>query len=172
MASNGCALGSDGKLLDASEIIWHYDTDNDEPMASVTTSSTGQPQPGLSATTLDSFMHQSGCAAYPSTKLIDPDNTMAIKRKTSDASNLNLSHWLCQASPEHGKDKVIDPDITEPDTSPATEPGEDKADTIEPDYTDMEEDISVNLDDAYEKTKALRDADHKVCVQCSTSIID
>jgi hypothetical protein len=105
-------------------------------------------------------------------KLIDPDNAMAIKHKTSDAPNPNPSRWLRQASLEHGEDKATDPDITEPNTSPTTEPGKDKADTTEPDCTDMEEDISVDPYDAYEETKALGDADHKVCVQCSTPIID
>ena len=172
MASNGCALGSDGKLLDASKIIWHYDADDDKPMASATTSLMGQPQPGLSATTLDLFVRRSGRAACPSTKSIDPDNAMAVKRKTSDAPNPNPSRRLRQASPDHGEDKTTYSDITEPDISPATEPGEDKADTTEPDSTDTEEDISVNPDDAYEETKALGDADRKVCVQCSASIID
>jgi hypothetical protein len=141
MALNGCALRSDGKLLDASEIVWHYDTDDNEPMALATTSSTGQPQPGLSATTLDSFVHRSGRAAHPSTKSINLDNAMAVKRKTSDDPNPNPSCWLCQVAPEHGEDKATDPDITELNTSPATEPGEDKADTTEPDCTDTEEDV-------------------------------
>ena len=172
MTSNGCALGSDGKLLDASEIVWHYDADDDEPMASATAPSTGQPQPGHSATTLDLFVRRSGRAARPSTKLIDPDNAMALKHKASDNPNPNPSCRPRQASPEHGEDKVTDPDITEPDASPATVPEEDKADTTEPDCTDTEEVVSVNPDDAYEETKALGDADRKVCVQCSASIID
>jgi hypothetical protein len=164
MALNGCALRSDGKLLNASKIIWHYDTDNDEPMALVTTSLMGQPQPGLSTTTLDSFVYQSGCTACPSTKSIDPDNAMAVKCKTSDDPNLNPSCQLHQVAPEHGEDKATDPDIIEPNTSLTTEPGEDKANTIEPDCTDIEEDISINPDNAYEKTKVLGDADCKVCV--------
>jgi hypothetical protein len=36
----------------------------------------------------------------------------------------------------------------------------------------MEEDVSVDPDNAYEETKVLGDADHKVCVQCSALIID
>jgi hypothetical protein len=172
MALNGYALRSDGKLQDVSEIIWHYDADNDEPMALVTTFLMGQPQPGLSITTLDSFMYQSGCTACPSTKLIEPDNAIAVKCKTSDDPNPNLSCQLHQVAPEHGKDKATDPDITEPNTSLTTEPGEDKANTTEPDCTDMKEDISINPDNAYEETKALGDTDCKVCVQCSASIID
>jgi len=107
MASDGCAIGLDGNLLHKSEIPWVHDPDDDEPMPA-TTSLIVQCQ--LSAMTLDSFITKvppvcrSTCTTYPSTKVIDPDNTMSIKRKQSDASAPNPSRHLHQASLEHEED--------------------------------------------------------------------
>ena len=118
MASDSCAIGTDGNLLDASEIVWFNDPDDDTPIAPTTTSSTGQPQP--SATRLNSSVtraplstHRSTHAARPSTKAINPDNVMAIKHKSSDAYNSNPSRCLHQTSPEHEEeiqDMATDPD--------------------------------------------------------------
>jgi len=49
MASEGCAVGPDGELRDASEIEFFNDPDDDQPIALATTSSTVQPS-------LDSFV--------------------------------------------------------------------------------------------------------------------
>ena len=49
MAPEGCAIGPDGELLDASEIVFFNDPDDDEPIAPATTSLTVQPS-------LDSFV--------------------------------------------------------------------------------------------------------------------
>jgi len=163
MAPNGCAVGPDGKLLDPSQIVWYNDADDDEPMAQATTPSTVQPQPQLSATTLDSFVtkvpppaRRSTRAARPSTKAIDPDNTMAIKRKSSNAPSPNPSCRLRQASPEHNEDEASEPDATVPDPP------------------NTEEDDPVDPGDVYEVTKALGDADRQVCVHISSprSLID
>ena len=54
MASDNCTIGSDGKLLDASHIVWYNDADDDEPMVPAMTSLTAQHQ--VSVTTLDSFI--------------------------------------------------------------------------------------------------------------------
>jgi hypothetical protein len=90
MASDNCAVGPDGKLLDASQIVWFNDPDDDEPMAPATTSSMAQRQHQVSMTMLDSFVTKAPPAARrstraprPSTKAIDPDNIMALKRKPS-----------------------------------------------------------------------------------------
>ena len=153
MAPNGCAVGPDGELLDPSQIIWYNDADNDEPMAQATTPLTAQPQPQLSATTLDSFVtkvpppvRRSTRAACPSAKAIDPDNAMAIKRKSSNAPSPNPSCRLRQASPEHDEDKDSEPDASEPD------------------FPNTEEDDPVGLGDTYQVTKALGDADRQVCM--------
>jgi hypothetical protein len=142
MASDNCALGPDGKLLDASKIPWFNDPDDDEPMASATTSSTNQRQV---TTTLDSFITKAPPAARrstraprPSTKAIDPNNIMNHKRKPSDTA----TGKPCR--PRH--------------TSPVRE----EDDATEPNPTDTEDEDPVDPDIAYEETRALGDADREV----------
>ena len=55
MASDNCAVGPDGKLLDASQMVWFHDLDDHEPMTPATTSSIAQCQVSTT-TTLDSFV--------------------------------------------------------------------------------------------------------------------
>ena len=155
MSSDNCAVGPNGELLDESEITWVHDPDDDKPMAPVTTSSTDQHQ--LSVMTLDFFVTQvppaarrSTRASCLSTKVTDPDNVMALKRKPSpsNTATANPSCRARQASPEHEEDK-------------ATKPGP----------TDTEDNDLVNPDIAYEETKALGNADRKVCVHCSSRVL-
>lgn len=161
MAPEGCAIGTDGKLLDASEIKWFNDPDDDEPMGPVATSSTVQ-------SSLDSFFttaplpappppRRSDRIPRPSTKAIDPDNAMAAKRKTSDVSTSKPNRRLRQASLEHEEDRATEPDATEANLS-------DGSDT-------EDDDDPVNPGEAYEEIKALGDADRKVCVRCPSQII-
>ena len=147
MASDNCALGTDGKLLDASQIHWFNDPDDDEPMASASTSSTTQHPMAQVATMLDSFItnvppaaRRSTRAPRPSTKVIDPDNVMNLKRKPSSSATR----------------KPCRPRLT----SPVHE--EDDAIASELDPTDTEDDNPINPDIAYEETKALGDADREV----------
>jgi len=156
MSSDNCAVGPDGELLDESEIPWVYDPDDDRPMPPATTSSTDQRQ--LSATTLDSFITQvppaacrSTCTSHPSTKVTDPDNVMARKRKPSDSASTNPPRRARQASPEHEEDNATEPEPT--------------------DTEDVQDNDPVNPEIAYEETKALGDADRKVCVQCSSQVL-
>ena len=147
MASDNCAVGPNGNLLDASQIVWFRDPDDDEPMAPAT-SSTAQPQ--VSAMTLDSFVtkvpaaRRSTRAPRPSTKAIDPDNIMALKRKPSNPAPDKPSCRPRHASPDHEVDEATEPDLT-----------------------DSEDDDPVNPDAAYEETKALGDADREVSTHYS-----
>jgi len=156
MPSEGCAIGPGGELLDASEIDWVNDPDDDEPMPMATTSSMAQPSLDSFVMKLPNPTRRSTRAARPSAKAIDPDNAMAIKRKTSDAVAPNPSYCLRHVSPEHEEDKATDSDASEsePDCS-----------------TDMGEDDPVDPCEAYEETKALGDADRKVCARSLSEII-
>ena len=161
MAPDNCAVGPDGQLLDASKITWYNDPDDDTPMAPTTTlPSTVQGRP--SVTTLDSFVtkvapatRRSARAPRPSTKLIDPDNVMTLKRKASDTGT-NPSRRHRQASPEYEEEEATEPDPTPTDT-------EGEPDPIDSDIEDDDEDL-VDSDAAYEETKALGDADREVRV--------
>jgi hypothetical protein len=99
-------------LLDASQIVWFRDPDDDEPMAPATSS---MAQPEVSATMLNSYVtkvpaaRRSTCAPHPSTKVIDPDDIMALKRKPSNPAPNKPSFCPRHASPDHEVDEAIEP---------------------------------------------------------------
>ncbi len=144
MASDNCAVGPNGNLLDASQIVWFNDPDDDKPMAPAT-SSTAQPQ--VSVMMLDSYItkvpavHQSTRAPHPSTKAINPNNIMALKRKPSNPAPNKPSCCPHHASLDHKVDKATEPDLT-----------------------NSEDNNPVDPDAVYEETKALSDADCDVSV--------
>ena len=86
MASDSCAVGPNSTLLEASQIVWFNDPDNDEPIVPATSSVLSAAQPQVSMVTLDSFVTkippatcQSGHAPHLSIKAIDPNNIIAHK---------------------------------------------------------------------------------------------
>jgi hypothetical protein len=92
--SDACALHSNGTLKDASEIIWHFDVDDEAPMSksmvSTTSSSTAVTTPA-STTIHPFFARRSGRTTRPSNHILDPDNTMNLaigKRKASVSHKL------------------------------------------------------------------------------------
>ena len=87
---SGCAVGPDGKLLDANDIVWFEDAESSEPIndttapSSSTTASTstaihpffhGGPAPAPAA--VASGARRSGRAIRPSIRITDPDNAAA-----------------------------------------------------------------------------------------------
>jgi hypothetical protein len=84
---------------------------------------------------------------------------MAIKRKLSNAPSPKPSRRLRLASPVQTS---LEPE--EEDNLP-------DSDATEPDPPDTEEGEPVDPDEAYEETKALGDADRKVCVCLLSQII-
>ena len=156
MASDNCALGTDGKLLDASQIRWFNDPDDDEPMASASTSSTTQRPMAQVATMLDSFITNVPPAAWrstraprPSTKAIDPNNVMNLKRKPSSSATRKPCHPRL-TSPLHEEDDAI---------------------ASEPDPTNTEDNNPINPDIAYEETKALGDTDREVSLSPASPML-
>jgi hypothetical protein len=154
MASDNCAVGSDGNLLDASQIPWFNDPDDDQPIAPTSSSAQRQASASRTVTTLDSFvtkvppaMRRSTRAPRSSTKAIDPDNIMALKRKSSNTGAGKPSCRPRHASPDHEEDEATEPDPTD---------------------ADGEDDDPVDADAAYEETKALGDADREVSAHSSS----
>ena len=151
MASDDCAVGPDGRLLDALQINWYNDPDDNEPMAPATSSSTAQHQCQVSVTMLNSFVtkgppaaHWSTHAPCPSTKAIDPNNVMALKRKPSNTAIGKCPCCPCLVSLEgldHDEDEATDPNPT-----------------------DTDNDEPVDPEAVYKETKALGDADCEVSV--------
>jgi len=159
MASEGCAVGPDGELRDVSEIEFFNDPNDDQPIAPATTSLTVQPLLNSFVTKLPPPARRSNRVPRPSTKVIDPDNAMATKCKTSDAPNPNPSRCLRQASPEHEEDRASEPDTTEPNQSHYAN------------STDTEEDDPIDPGKAYEEVKALGNADRQVCLNFPSQFI-
>jgi hypothetical protein len=68
------AIHLDGTLKDASEIEWHYDKDDDLPLAPVGLHPFFASWPALVVMVAGS--HHSACTLRPSACIVDPDNTM------------------------------------------------------------------------------------------------
>ena len=149
MASDSCAVAPDGTLLDASQILWFNDPDDDKPMVTATSLTA---QHHVPATMLDSFFtkvppaaRRSTRAPRPSTKAIDPNNLMALKRKPSITAMAKPSCHPHHNSPDCEEDKATEPELT-----------------------DTDDDNSVDPDAAYKETKALGDADREVSTHISS----
>ena len=82
----GCAVDTDGNLKDASEIEWHYDKDDVDPMPGPSSSS--------NPTTVSSFFSKkpapttiiagscwSTHTARPSARVLDPENAMNAQKQ-------------------------------------------------------------------------------------------
>ena len=174
---SGCAVGPDGKLLDAKYITFYKDADSSEPIGVATPSTTtAGPDPTAGA-------RRSGRAIHPSNKIIDPDNTEAsslrairlsnniTNRENAEASSLATTHKRKAsrtmaaarrinrkvAVDEEGSEGSTDvseisdfePDVVElPATSSDIEAGD----------TEPDEDTDI----AYASTKAMGDADREV----------
>src|ERR1700685_1168477 len=88
-----CAVGPDGKLLDAKDIEWYEDADSSEPINQVTTPSVtttsssaafhpflrGGPAPAV----VVAGARRSGRATRPSNRITDPDNAEALSSATT-----------------------------------------------------------------------------------------
>jgi hypothetical protein len=79
--------------------------------------------------------------------VINPDNIMALKCKSSNTGASKPSCHPCYTFPDHKEDEATEPDSTDAD-------GEDN---------DL-----VDADAAYKETKVLGDADHEVSVHASS----
>jgi hypothetical protein len=162
-----CAVGPDGKLLDAKDIDWYEDADASEPINQATT-------PSVTTTSSSAAIHpffrgvlapavvvagarRSGRATRPSNRITDPDNAEALssatthKRKASSgmAASRRINRKVAvddEGSTDSGEIDDYEPDIAK---HPATTSDDEAGDT-EPD------------DLAYASTKAMGDADREV----------
>ena len=110
-----CAVGSDGKLLDAKGIEWYEDVDSSEPINQATTSSsiTTAIHPffrdGSAPAVVVAGARRSGRATRPSNRITDPDNadrsssTTTHKRKASGgmAAGRRINHKVAVDDEEY-----------------------------------------------------------------------
>lgn len=162
-----CAIGPDGKLLDAKDIEWYGDADSSEPInqattpSITTTSSSAASHPffrgGLAPTVVVAGAHHSEHATCPSNRITNPDNADALSSATmhkckasggmTAGRRMNCKVAIDdEGSTDDGEIDDYEPDIAE---HPAMT-SDDEAGNTKPD----------NL--AYASTKAMGDADNEV----------
>jgi hypothetical protein len=173
-----CAIGPDGKLLDAKDIQWYEDVDSLEPInqaatpSSMTTASSsatihpifrGGPAPAVVVV----GARRSGRAVCPSNRITDPDNAETLssntmhKRKASSgtAASHRVNRKVTANSDDEGSTDSNESDDYEPDVA------EHPATTSDGEGGDTEPDEDFDL--AYASTKAMGDADREVSL-CSS----
>ena len=168
-----CAVGPDGKLLDAKDIEWYEDVDSSElinkattPSSITTTNSSTAIHPffsgGPAPAVVVAGAHRSGHATCPSNRITDPDNakasSLATTHKCKASSSMRTGRRInCKvAVNDEGSTDGSEIDDYEPDVAehPAT------ASDNEADEADTEPEEDTNL--AYASTKAMGDADREV----------
>ena len=148
-----CAVGPDGKLLDASEIVWFNDPDDDAPLSTPKGLGNRSPSPKIAGS------RRPQRAVRPSAKASDPNNaesTKAPKRKPEDAQDARrVSRKVVKADarPGGGEEHADAP-------APLSAKG-DKANSDHGADTHPEPD-DTDANAAYLATKSMGDADRQV----------
>ena len=163
-----CAVGTDGKLLDESKIVWYNDPEDSIPIVPVATQGPSAPSTSpapKATTTLHAFFkggptpaifvagaRRSSRVSKPSKRVLDANNMephaetskrARIARKKAESESEDESED--EASATHTPDAGGDTDV------------------------DMED--SITAEDAYASTKAMGDQDRKVSALDSTSVL-
>lgn len=143
MASDQCAVGPDGRLKDASEITWHNDPDDEQPLS--------VPKPAKSTPVLHSLFTSARCsvrAPRPSTKILDPNN-VALSSST---------HGKRKATDDPAtKQRIVRKTIAESSASASGDLDDAGHDLDGAADTEIED----NVEASYAITKAMGDADHE-----------
>jgi hypothetical protein len=77
LLTDQCAVGANGTLLDAKDITWFHDPDDNTPLPS--TSRTSLPSPAI----IVAGSRRSARVPRPASKLTDPNNAVLGKRKAT-----------------------------------------------------------------------------------------
>ncbi|KAK7025717.1 HAT family dimerization domain-containing protein [Favolaschia claudopus] len=149
-STDQCAIGADGQLLDASKITFYNDPDDPNPLPAVKLNSTAT---GGQATQITQFFRKA------SSRLTDPNNAeLKCKASEEDTSRPRARARTRHAStsPEPMDEDKEDSD----DEMPGLEdPSDSEGEEDEDDNPTDTDEISDDVNEAYERTKALGDAD-------------
>ena len=192
---SGCAVGADGRLLDAEDIQWFEDAESSEPINLATTST----KAALPSTTIHPIFRggpapaavvararRSGRATRPSNKIIDPDNAEASSSRVKHHSNIitdtdnaeasssaithkrKASRTMVASRRSRTNRKVVDVDAP----SDGSEMSEYEFEVVmdHPGTSDIEAGDTEPDDDTdigYASTKAMGDADREVSLPLS-----
>jgi hypothetical protein len=160
-----CAVGTDGKLLDESEIVWYNDAEDSIPIAPFTqrpSDSAPSTSSAPKATTLHTFFkggstpaifvaggRRSSRVSKPSKRILDANNAEPAHAETSKRARIARKKAESESDPE-------DSDASE---------SEDEASAIHASNAGADTDVemdSITAEDAYALTKAMGDQDRKV----------
>jgi len=176
--SDQCAVAADGSLLDASDIIFYNDPDDDNPLPnsnSATTSTQVHPffRRGPAPSKIVAGSRRSARVARPSARITDPNNLeasgSAVTRKRSatvTASAQGSLHAARRAKLTDSDDESEhdnEMDNAEADAGDDDDVGTGNVTTEEEgggDSTDVE-----HVEEAYCTTKAMGDADRRICLK-------
>jgi hypothetical protein len=154
-----CAVAADGSLLDASQIVFFDDPDDDKPLSNI--------NPASSSNNLHC---RSGRVTRPSARITDPNNIEAsVSRKrsatvtTSTEASVRAARRAKLTSCDDESEQDDEMDNAEVNT------GDDDADAGAGDGMTEEEVVDDSSDvehaqEAYRTTKAMGDADRRVCL--------
>jgi hypothetical protein len=169
-SSDQCAVGTDGTLLDESEIIWYNDAEDSSPISSspqaATTSNTIQmPPPSTSdssvstkATTLHAF--------FNGTSTPRPAVFVAGARRSSRVSKpskcvLDANNVEPQAESSK-RARVANKKPVQSESEDEASINHDASDVGGDTDVEMEDSVAADSEDAYASTKAMGDQDRKV----------
>jgi len=150
--SEQCALGPDGKMLDASEIVWVNDPDDLMPTAPIqqarVDATAGNPPPAV----MIAGSRRSARVPRPSKRALDPDNVECLNVSKRPRPS-RQKHVIESDSDENDEECVGDDNRN----------GTDAEGGIETDVDSEVADIhSESIEEAYATTKAMGDADREV----------
>jgi hypothetical protein len=159
-SSDQCALGLDGALLDAEHIAWYNDPDDTVPLPAPAKPPgqalhvffSGAAAPAV----LVAGSRRSARVSHPSKRLVDPDNA----ERASSSKRPRTRKILVYDSEVEGDGDVVE-DMEDVEELAV---GSDDA------TGDTDVDLDDEAEEAYASTKAMSDADRKVCSPISFSI--
>jgi hypothetical protein len=177
---NQCALAADGSLLDAANIVFYNDPDDDAPLPSSKSASTLTPvhpffQGGAAVPAPDKLItgsRRSGRVTRPSARITDPNNMETLPSTVARKRSATISGASVEASLRGaGRAKLadVDDEIEDDESDTANFIAED--DNIETSYPTTEEEDGGHtadiecIEEAYLTTKAMGDTDRQVCIK-------
>ena len=179
--SDQCALGPDGRLLDASEIVWVHDPDDpisNEPIREADRRDVEDNLPSSSSTihrffrggpspaTMVAGSRRSKRVPHPSKRILDPDNSERPDVSKRPRPSSSRQKNIVESDSDESNDYCVDHDNGKVDGAATNLNVEDSDAVID---TDVDSELVDGLDtdfeavdEAYAATKAMGDTDREV----------
>ena len=150
MSSSGqCAVGTDGKLLDASQIVWYNDAEDSVPITPATVQAAPRTSSTPKAATLHAFF-KTGTTGTPAVLVAGARRSSRVSRPSKCVLEANTVEPRAESSKRArgARKKVVESDSEDKTSAPhVSDAGID---------TDVEMEDSITAEDAYALTKAMR----------------